>query len=277
MNNPDNHLPSIADNYRKRGWLKPTTDYKEKNFALIERWRNGEDVFEEIYALNLCLIRKIILHYSKKGISEDDLYQQAALVVYQCLQSFDPHRYTDFKYYLSPALNNAFKRMIFTQVPLIRIQESAFQNVREALDVAQKQGRSAETVVRESNGNLPPSSLPFITRQISSGLHAAYLTSMPDESDDRSVYDLKTTSSPEDQVNHQLYLAQIRRIIEETSVLTDVERLIIYYTYFEELNQTEIAQQLAEKGYTLYTRQNISLIQSRARKKLAKVLINEDF
>ncbi len=275
MDKKHSEIPSVEAIYGQKGWLEKQESYNKENLGLIERWRQGEDVFEKIFALNLRMIKKVISGYTNRGLDNDDLYQESVFVVHRCLKSFNAEK-GHFGYYLSRSLNFAFRRMIANQVPIIRMTERVFLEIKREIEKSLQSDNQSQITADSIPTAIDPESFAFALRQVLSGKKGTYITHLDQPEGDGEVYDLKTPTSPEDEYIEELDQTRIQNFVREAItdpfILSRRERIVLDLYYFQGLNQKQVAARLAKKGFKKYTGQNISLILASARRKLREKL-----
>lgn len=96
---------------------KPKRIYKDISDpvvdALIFQLQSGDDsVFPELLERCEALLRKSIYRRFIKGYDREDLYQEACLILVECVEKYDFYRGMSFNQYVCLSMDNHFNRMI---------------------------------------------------------------------------------------------------------------------------------------------------------------------
>ena len=198
---------------------------------------------------NLGLVHSICKRFSGRGIEYDDLYQAGCIGLIKAADAFDESRGLMFSTYAVPVIMGEVRRM-FRDGGAVKVSRS----VKElALKINYEKQKLEQTLCREPTVSELSKALNVSKEDITEAMCATQPTvSLTYEGDDG----IKETDLPvigeDEQISNRLIIK------EAMEKLTETERKIMNYRYFEFLTQSKTAKIL-----------NMSQVQvSRAEKKI---------
>ena len=194
--------------------------------------KNREDLITE----NLRLVHSLCKRFCGKGIEYDDLFQSGCIGLIKAADGFDETRGLMFSTYAVPVILGELKRL-FRDGGAIKVsrhlRELNLKIGKAAAELENKQGREATLLeISEYLGV----DIGEVTEAVCACRETVSLTVSNDEQD--SQLDV-AEDSEEENLNNKIMLDGA------FSVLTDVERHIIIYRYYNGLTQSETAKHLS--------------------------------
>lgn len=103
--------------YSEKQEIKPKRVYKDISDpevdALIHQIQAGNDtIFPELLEKCDYLLKKAIYRRFVKGYEREDMYQEACVILVECIEKFDEERGMSFNQYMALSLDNHFNRLI---------------------------------------------------------------------------------------------------------------------------------------------------------------------
>ncbi len=191
---------------------------------------------EDLITENLRLVHSLCKRFIGKGIEYDDLFQSGCIGLIKAADGFDTSRGLMFSTYAVPVILGELKRL-FRDGGAIKVsrhlRELNLKIGKAATELENKQGREATLLeISEYLGV----NVAEVTEAVCACRETVSLTVSNDEQD--SQLDVAADSG-EENLNNKIMLDGA------FSALTDVERHIIIYRYYNGLTQSETAKQLS--------------------------------
>ena len=184
---------------------------------------------------NLGLVHSICKRFSGRGIEYDDLYQAGCIGLIKATDAFDKERGLCFSTYAVPVIMGEVRRL-FRDGGSVKVSRS----VKElSMKIAYEKQKMEQNLCREPTVSELANALGVTTEEITEAVCATQPTvSLTYQGDDG----IKETDLPivgeEERISNRL-------IIEEAfGKLTDEEKRIMKYRYFEGLTQSKTAKKL---------------------------------
>ncbi|MFQ6131600.1 MAG: sigma-70 family RNA polymerase sigma factor [Armatimonadota bacterium] len=242
---------------------------------LFERYADSGDdrLREELIARHAPLVQKVARSFLASGEPLDDLVQEGYLGLLKAIDSYDVRRDVKFATYATHTISGEIRHYLRDRKSLIRqpgwLHEISQQVARAidrltqtmdspptASDLARETGLSEEQVLDVMR-----------TRSV---FRVASLDTDADRTDDDAIALDRRKLMAQEEVPGQLSAEDKIVLHEAVRKLKGLERRVIYYLFYRELNQTEIAQQLG------ISCNYVSHLVRSALKKLRQALVAEE-
>lgn len=248
---------------KKEERLENSSDKKE----LFKIKREIKTLREFLIEKNLYIAEILAKKYSNRGIDYDDLFQIASLGLILAVDRFSVDRGFEFSSFATPTITGEIKRYFRDKGWVIRvprrIQELSKKINNAKLELSQRLQRSPSI---DEIAEL----LEVSTEEIIESMDAAqvYSPQSIDKNLDSSSEDREMSFSDilgEDDKNYKL-IEDMDFIKDAMLKLSEIERKIIVYRYFDKMTQVSIADKLEISQMT------VSRIEKKAIKKFRKIL-----
>lgn len=248
---------------KKEERLENSSDKKE----LLKIKREIKTLRDFLIEKNLYIAEILAKKYSNRGIDYDDLFQIASLGLILAVDRFSVDRGFEFSSFATPTITGEIKRYFRDKGWVIRvprrIQELSKKINNAKLELSQRLQRSPSI---DEIAEL----LEVSTEEIIESMDAAqvYSPQSIDKNLDSSSEDREMSFSDilgEDDKNYKL-IEDMDFIKDAMLKLSEIERKIIVYRYFDKMTQVSIADKLEISQMT------VSRIEKKAIKKFRKIL-----
>lgn len=248
---------------KKEERLENSSDKKE----LLKIKREIKTLRDFLIEKNLYIAEILAKKYSNRGIDYDDLFQIASLGLILAVDRFSVDRGFEFSSFATPTITGEIKRYFRDKGWVIRvprrIQELSKKINNAKLELSQRLQRSPSI---DEIAEL----LEVSTEEIIESMDAAqvYSPQSIDKNLDSSSEDREMSFSDilgEDDKNYKL-IEDMDFIKDAMLQLSEIERKIIVYRYFDKMTQVSIADKLEISQMT------VSRIEKKAIKKFRKIL-----
>lgn len=248
---------------KKEERLENSSDKKE----LFKIKREIKTLRDFLIEKNLYIAEILAKKYSNRGIDYDDLFQIASLGLILAVDRFSVDRGFEFSSFATPTITGEIKRYFRDKGWVIRvprrIQELSKKINNAKLELSQRLQRSPSI---DEIAEL----LEVSTEEIIESMDAAqvYSPQSIDKNLDSSSEDREMSFSDilgEDDKNYKL-IEDMDFIKDAMLKLSEIERKIIVYRYFDKMTQVSIADKLEISQMT------VSRIEKKAIKKFRKIL-----
>lgn len=247
-----------------------TLDWSEQQaeelFREYKRTRDPE-LRERLIVLHQNLVRYLAGKFANRGEPLEDLIQVGTIGLINAIDRFDPDRGTKFSTYATPTIVGEIRRYFrdkawSLKVPR-RLQELNQAATKVVEELSQKLGHAP--TIQEIAKKLGASEEETLeAMELGSAYEAVSLDSSLEQEDDSSSVSLGELvgGTDIDLENIETY-DDVKRAIER---LDPREKAIIYYRFFRNMSQTEVAKRLN------ISQMHVSRLQQRALKKLREML-----
>lgn len=245
---------------------------RDRLMDLLEEYHRTRDVVirDAIVLQNLGLVEQIAHRFRYSGEPLEDLNQEGVIGLIQAVETFDPRRGVKFTTYASHIISGAIQHYLRDRGKLIREPgwlHDLSQRVNKAtVQMAQQLGRDPTAAELAAELDLSEETVEYVLRtrdvfQVSSLEQPLPLGDDGEESgvlevDRMAALQRSPMASLEDRLALEVALSRLR----------GVEQRIIREFFFEDLTQTEIAENLG------YSRSHVSHLMSHALKQLRHFL-----
>jgi len=198
---------------------------------MVETKSERDDFIES----NLGLVHSICKRFSGRGIEYDDLYQAGCIGLIKATDAFDKERGLMFSTYAVPVIMGEVRRL-FRDGGSVKVSRS----VKElSLKIAYEKQRMEQRLCREPTVSELASALGVSNEEITEAVCATQPTvSLTYEGEDGIKETELPTVGEEEQISNRLILD------EAFSKLTDDERKIMKYRYYNGMTQSKTAKVL---------------------------------
>ena len=216
---------------------------------------------------NLYIAEILAKKYSNRGIEFDDLFQIASLGLVLAVDRFNIEKGFEFSSFATPTITGEIKRYFRDKGWVIRvprrIQELSKRINNAKLELSQRLQKAPN--VDEIADYIGVSSEEVIEAMDASQVYSPQSIdkNLDSSSEDREISFADLLG--EDDKNYQL-IEDIDFIKEAMEELSDVERKIVVYRYFEKMTQVAIAEELDISQMT------VSRLEKKVIKKFRKIL-----
>jgi len=243
---------------------------------LFERYADSRDSLlrDQIIARHAALVQKVARSFLASGEPLEDLVQEGYVGLIKAIDSYDVRRDLKFATYATPTISGEIRHYLRDRRSLIRepgwLHESAQQVARglERLTQVMDRPPSLSDLARETGLNEEQVLDVMRTRSV---FRVASLDTEADGTDgDETIALDRRKLLAQEEVPGQLSAEDKIVLDEAIRKLKGLERRVIYYLFYRELNQTEIAQQLG------ISCNYVSHLVRTALKKLRQALVTEE-
>ncbi|MEG1777367.1 MAG: sigma-70 family RNA polymerase sigma factor [Angelakisella sp.] len=205
---------------------------------------------------NLGLVHACAHRFKGRGIEYDDLFQAGCVGLVKAVAAFDTQRGVMFSTYAVPVILGEIRRL-FRDGGTVKVSRSIKELGMKALrcreQLAATLGRDpAISEVAEALGREPAE----VAEAIAATTPPISLTQNDD--DGGGQFDLPS-ESPEERLSDLLSLQQLLAVLPEN------DRQLIYFRYYREMTQTQVAEQLDMTQVQVSRREKKILQQLRSR------------
>ncbi|MEG2073322.1 MAG: sigma-70 family RNA polymerase sigma factor [Angelakisella sp.] len=205
---------------------------------------------------NLGLVHACAHRFKGRGIEYDDLFQAGCVGLVKAVAAFDTQRGVMFSTYAVPVILGEIRRL-FRDGGTVKVSRSIKELGMKALrcreQLAAALGRDpAISEVAEALGREPAE----VAEAIAATTPPISLTQNDD--DGGGQFDLPS-ESPEERLSDLLSLQQLLAVLPEN------DRQLIYFRYYREMTQTQVAEQLDMTQVQVSRREKKILQQLRSR------------
>ncbi|MGQ9455807.1 MAG: RNA polymerase sigma factor SigF [Armatimonadota bacterium] len=259
----------ISDSSREPGSCN-TLDWSEQQAEeLFREYKHTRDpeLRERLIVLHQNLVRYLAGKFANRGEPLEDLIQVGTIGLINAIDRFDPDRGTKFSTYATPTIVGEIRRYFrdkawSLKVPR-RLQELNQAATKVAEELSQKLG-NAPTIqeIAKKLGTSEEETLEAM--ELGSAYEAVSLDSSLEQEDDLSSVSLgELVGGTDISIENIETYDDVKRAIER---LDPREKAIIYYRFFRNMSQTEVAKRLN------ISQMHVSRLQQRALKKLREML-----
>ena len=218
--------------------IKPATS--EENKELFIRYKNGEDVYNEIYEKNLKLVVKFATNYAKKySIDVLDAIQEGNIGLLTAIKKYDLSFDTSFSTYAYHWISQAITRAYKSKEQAIAIPENLYtkhNKIKEYIEEKEKEGKKPtnEQIMKDLN-------ITKNTLESFFSYKGVLSLDQPIEEDmtleaiigiEENYYEIESN------YDLKIYLYKMKHI------LTDIEYFCTYNSYINNLSKRQIAKML---------------------------------
>lgn len=224
-------------------------------------------VRDDLIEKHLYIAEILAKKYSNRGIEYDDLFQIASLGLVLAVDRFNIDKGFEFSSFATPTITGEIKRYFRDKGWVIRvprrIQELSKRINNAKLELSQRLQKAPN--VDEIADYIGVSSEEVIEAMDASQVYSPQSIdkNLDSSSEDREISFADLLG--EDDKNYQL-IEDIDFIKEAMEELSDVERKIVVYRYFEKMTQVAIAEKLDISQMT------VSRLEKKVIKKIRKIL-----
>ncbi|MEW6724344.1 MAG: SigB/SigF/SigG family RNA polymerase sigma factor [Bacillota bacterium] len=209
---------------------------------LIARAQRGDaEARAEVIATNLGLVRSIVSRFTNRGEDPEDLFQLGSIGLVKAMERYDPGYGTQFSTYAVPLIIGEIKRYLRDNGPIKvsrRLKEVAHRAQQAAQNLARKLEREPNLREIADELGLPPDEVLAAldgVRSVASLQEPVFGDEgEPILLEDQVAADPQAAETNEERLTLRLAMQQ----------LPPRERLIIYWRFFQDLTQTEIARKI---------------------------------
>lgn len=232
-----------------------------KNSELLQKAKNGDlSARDELFEMNMGLVKKIASKFTARGIEFDDAVQIGSIGLYKAIEKFDFSFNVQFSTYAVPMIMGEIKRFLRDD-GIIKVSRSIKENYCKIMSFLEEKRKKedCEPTVSEIAEALSMDSEDVITALSYSPTCESLNSTVGNDSNMSLEEVLSDGSSQEENIIERLSLHSV------ISELPERERKLIELRYFKEATQSQVAEKL-----------DISQVQvSRIEKKVLEKLKNK--
>ncbi|GIV15021.1 MAG: hypothetical protein KatS3mg022_0456 [Armatimonadota bacterium] len=241
---------------------------------VIEYHRTGDlEIRERIVAQFPTLVESIARRFVNTGEPLEDLIQEGYLGLLNAIDLYNPDKGTKFSTYATHFIIGQIKHYLRDRGKIIKvpawIQELHQKLTRVVDSLSQQLGRQPTSAEIGAVMNMDEKQVEHLLSTSELFRVASLESGEGEEEDHFSGADIEKLEHPDSMT---MQVATEERVVLEHAMerLKEIERKVLYAFFYEELSQTEIAQQLGVScNY-------VSHILRNSTKKLRKILVTEE-
>lgn len=214
----------------------------EHTLALIGRAHQGDkEARDTLFEENTGLIYSVARRFLGRGVEMEDLFQIGSIGLLKAVDKFDPAFEVRFSTYAIPMILGELKRF-FRDDGMIKVSRSIKENqhrVYLAREKIEKElGREPSLKEIAEMLGMPPEEVAM-TLDSAAEVESLYRTVYQSEGTDISLIDkIPEKENAEEHLLNRIFLEEILGKLESS------DRKLIYMRYFQDMTQTQIAEQL---------------------------------
>ena len=214
----------------------------EHTLALIGRAHQGDkEARDTLFEENTGLIYSVARRFLGRGVEMEDLFQIGSIGLLKAVDKFDPAFEVRFSTYAIPMILGELKRF-FRDDGMIKVSRSIKENqhrVYLAREKIEKElGREPSLKEIAEMLGMPPEEVA-ITLYSAAEVESLYRNVYQIEGTDISLIDkIPEKENAEEHLLNRIFLEEILGKLESS------DRKLIYMRYFQDMTQTQIAEQL---------------------------------
>ncbi len=235
---------------------------------LTKRIRGGDErCRERMIEANLRLVVSIARHYNCRGMTFEDVVQEAILGLMSAINKFDPDKGFRFSTYATYWIRQAIVRAIEKQSRMIRLPTYAYHAVgkleRSSMQLSDKLGRQPTSEELAVETTLSVSTVNALLQSIQEPVSLDVLLG---EAEDYTLGDLQLDADAQDPEESALQSADRENLARILGVLKPKERVVIENRYGLRDGRVRSLKELAKE--LNMSREGIRHIETRALRKL---------
>ena len=214
----------------------------EHTLALIGRAHQGDkEARDTLFEENTGLIYSVARRFLGRGVEMEDLCQIGSIGLLKAVDKFDPAFEVRFSTYAIPMILGELKRF-FRDDGMIKVSRSIKENqhrVYLAREKIEKElGREPSLKEIAEMLGMPPEEVAM-TLDSAAEVESLYRTVYQSEGTDISLIDkIPEKENAEEHLLNRIFLEEILGKLESS------DRKLIYMRYFQDMTQTQVAEQL---------------------------------
>lgn len=214
----------------------------EHTLALIGRAHQGDkEARDTLFEENTGLIYSVARRFLGRGVEMEDLFQIGSIGLLKAVDKFDPAFEVRFSTYAIPMILGELKRF-FRDDGMIKVSRSIKENqhrVYLAREKIEKElGREPSLKEIAEMLGMPPEEVAM-TLDSAAEVESLYRTVYQSEGTDISLIDkIPEKENAEEHLLNRIFLEEILGKLESS------DRKLIYMRYFQDMTQTQVAEQL---------------------------------
>ena len=235
----------------------------EHTLALIGRAHQGDkEARDTLFEENTGLIYSVARRFLGRGVEMEDLFQIGSIGLLKAVDKFDPAFEVRFSTYAIPMILGELKRF-FRDDGMIKVSRSIKENqhrVYLAREKIEKElGREPSLKEIAEMLGMPPEEVAM-TLDSAAEVESLYRTVYQSEGTDISLIDkIPEKENAEEHLLNRIFLEEILGKLESS------DRKLIYMRYFQDMTQTQVAEQLG------VSQVQVSRMEKRILKKLRRL------
>lgn len=214
----------------------------EHTLALIGRAHQGDkEARDTLFEENTGLIYSVARRFLGRGVEMEDLFQIGSIGLLKAVDKFDPAFEVRFSTYAIPMILGELKRF-FRDDGMIKVSRSIKENqhrVYLAREKIEKElGREPSLKEIAEMLGMPPEEVAM-TLDSAAEVESLYRTVYQSEGTDISLIDkIPEKENAEEHLLNRIFLEEILGKLESS------DRKLLYMRYFQDMTQTQVAEQL---------------------------------